>query len=106
MLPNVVVAISCWYERHCDVLREVHSPLVVFCLTIKSFCFFFLIAFACMICLNDVFLRNSMSGVALNTSPNVLLMSNICQCLLIYFLTFTKFGLFVRENAITCFSVI
>ena len=50
-----------------------------------------------MICLNDVFLRKSMTGVALNTSPNVLL---------IVYLMFTKVGLFVTENGITFFGTV
>ena len=56
-----------------------------------------------MICLNDVFLRKAMTGVALNTFPNVLLIFNICQCLLIIYLMFGKVGLYVTENGFTFF---
>ena len=73
MLPNVAVAIICEHERHYEVLHGVHSSLVVFFLTLRSF-WFSLIVFTSVICLNDVFLRNSKTGVALNTSPKVLLM--------------------------------
>ena len=52
---------------------------------------------------NDVFLRKAMTGVALNTFPNVLLIFNICQCLLMISLIFGKIGLYVTENGITFF---
>ena len=62
-----------------------------------------LIVFEPMICLNDVFLRKAVIGVALNTFPNLLLISNICQCLLINFVEFGKIGLYVTKNGITIF---
>ena len=57
-----------------------------------------------MLCLNDVFLRKSMTGVALITFPNVLLIFNICQCLLIISLIFGNVLLYVTENGITIFG--
>ena len=102
ILSNVVTAIICWYDRYRDVLHGIHSPLVTFCLTFRSFCLW-LIVFAPMICLDDVFLRKAMTGVALNTFLNVLLIFNICQCLLINCLIFDKVGLYVTENGITFF---
>ena len=42
----------------------------------------------------------AMTGVALNTLPNVLLIFNICQCLIIS-LIFGKVGLYVTKNGIT-----
>ena len=59
--------------------------------------------FVPMISLNDVFLRKAITGVALNTFANVLLIFNICQCLLIISLIFGKIGLYVTENGITIF---
>ena len=53
-LANIVVATICWLERHRDVLHGMHSPLVAFCLTFRSF-WLSLIVFLSMICLNDVF---------------------------------------------------
>ena len=45
-----------------------------------------------------------MTGVALNAFPNVLLLIvNICQCLLMISLIFGKVGLYVTENGITFF---
>ena len=44
-----------------------------------------------------------MIGVALNIFPNVLLIFNICQCLLIISLIFGKVALYVTENGITFF---
>ena len=38
VLSNVLVAIICWCERHCDVLHGMHSPLVAFHLTFRRFC--------------------------------------------------------------------
>ena len=58
-----------------------------------------------MICLNDAFLRTAVTGVALNTFPNVLLIFNIYLCLLIVSLIFGKVGLYVRENGITFFHI-
>ena len=89
-------------HMHRDVLHGMHSPLVAFCLTFSSF-WLCLIVFVPMICLNDVFLRKAMTGVALNTFPNVLLIFNICQCLLIISLIFGKVGLYVTENGIMFF---
>ena len=56
-----------------------------------------------MISLNDVFLRKVMTVGALNTFPNVLLIFDICQCLLIIFPIFGKVGLYVTENGIRFF---
>ena len=61
-----------------------------------------MIVFVPMICLNDVFLWKAMTGVALNTFPNVSLMFNIYQCSLIIYLIFGKAGLYVTENRIAC----
>ena len=41
-----------------------------------------------------------MTGVALNTFPNIFLIYNICQCLFIIYLIFSKGGLYVTENGI------
>ena len=59
--------------------------------------------FVAMISLNDVFLRKVMTVGALNTFPNVLLIFDICQCLLIIFPIFGKVGLYVTENGIRIF---
>ena len=75
VLSNVVVAIICWHERHCDVLHEMNFLLVAFCLTL------YLIVFLPMICFKDVFLQKAMTDVTLNKFPNVLLIFNICQYL-------------------------
>ena len=45
----------------------------------------------------------SMTGVALNTSQNILLVFNIRHFLLIISLIFGKVGLYVTENEITFF---
>ena len=45
----------------------------------------------------DVFLQNTITGVVLNASPKVLLMFNICQCIV---------GLYVAENGITFFRTV
>ena len=107
MLWNILFAIICWHERHCDVLRGMHSSLITFCLTFRSV-WLWLIAFAPMTCLNDVFLKKAMIGVALKKFPNVLLIFNISQCLLIISLIFvtcyllfdiwSKVWLYVTEN--------
>ena len=102
VLANVVVAIICWHKRYRHVLHGIHSPLVAFCLAFRSF-WLSLIVFVPLICLNDVFLRKAMTGVALNVFPNVLLIFNICQCLLMISLIFSKIGLYVTENGITFF---
>ena len=99
MLENVVVEIICWHEKHRNVLHEMRSSLVTFCLVFRRFCLP-PIVFVPMICLNDVFLRKVMAGVALNTFPNVLLIFNICQCLLMIFLIFGKVVPYVTENGI------
>ena len=57
-----------------------------------------------MICLKDVYLRKAMTGVALNTFPNVLLIFNVCQCLLIVSMILGIVELYVTENAITFLS--
>ena len=97
VLSNVVIALICWHDRHRDVLHGMHSPLVTFSLTFESV-WLCLIVFVPMICLNDVFLRKAMTGIALNLFPNVLLKFNVCQCLLIISLIFVKVGLHVIEN--------
>ena len=56
-----------------------------------------------MICLSDVFLRKGITGAALNTFPNVLLIFNKCQCLLTIYLIFSKVELCVTENGIKFF---
>ena len=56
-----------------------------------------------MTCLNYVLLGKAVTGVALNTFPNVLLIFNICQYLSIISLIFGKLGLYVTENGITFF---
>ena len=78
VLPNVVVAVTCWHKRHRDLLQGIHPPLVAFCLTFRSssLC---LIVFIPTICLNGVFLRKAMTDVTLNTSPNVLLIFNVIE---------------------------
>ena len=58
-----------------------------------------LIVFATIICLNDVFLGKTVTGV----TSNVLLIFNKCQCLLIISLIFGKVGLYVTENEILFF---
>ena len=98
---NVVTAI-CWHEKHPDLLRGMHSPLVAFSLTFRSFSLS-LTVFVPMICLNDVFLLKAMTGVALNAFPNVLLTFNICQCLSLTSLIFSKVGLHATENGIMFF---
>ena len=102
MLSNVLVVISCWHERHRDVLHGMHSPLATFCLTFKYF-WLWLMVIVPIICLKDVFLRKVMTGVALNTFRNVLLIFDICQCLLIISLMFGKVELYVTKNGITFF---
>ena len=57
-----------------------------------------------MICLKDVFLRKAITGVGLNTFPNVLLIFNIFPCLLIIYLIFGKVGLNVNKNGIKLIS--
>ena len=79
-----------------------HSPLVTFYLTFRSF-WLCLIVFVPIICLNDVFMRKAMTSVALNTFLTVLLIFNICQCLLIISLIFGKVGVYVTENGIKFF---
>ena len=53
--------------------------------------------FVPMICHDDVFLQKATTGVALNTIPNVLLIFNTCQCLLIISLIFGKVRLYVPK---------
>ena len=90
------------YERHRDVVHEMHSSLVTYCLTLRSF-WLWLIVIVPIICLSDVFLRKAMTAVALNPFPNVLLIFNICQCLLIIFLWYLLKLDYVTENGITFF---
>ena len=47
-----------------------------------------------------------MTGVALNTFPNVLLIFNLCQCLLITYLISGKVGLYVTDNRIAFFRTV
>lgn len=56
---------------------------------------------ASILCLNDVFLRKSMTVVTLNTSVNVLLIFNKYQRLLMISLIFCKVELYVTQNEIT-----
>ena len=97
---KVLVAITCWYKRNRDVLYEIHSPLATFCLTFRKF-WLCLIVFVQKIYFKDVFLRKAMTDVALNTFSNILLIFNICQCLSIVSLMFSKVGLHVTENGIS-----
>ena len=53
-----------------------------------------------LIYLNDVFLRKAVTGAALNTFPNVLLIFHMCQCLLIISLVFGKVGLYFTETGV------
>lgn len=78
VLPNVVVAVTCWHKRHRDLLQGMHSPLVAFYLTFRSssLC---LIVFLPTICLNGVFLRKAVTDVTLNTSPNISLIFNVIE---------------------------
>ena len=71
-------------------------------LTFRSF-WLWLIVSVPIICLNDVLLWKTLTGVALNTFPNVLLIFNICQFLLITFLMFGNIRLYLTENGITFF---
>ena len=50
-----------------------------------------------LIYLNDVFLRKAVTGAALNTFLNVLLIFYICKCLIIS-LVFGTVGLYVTET--------
>ena len=85
VLSNVVVAIICWDERHRDVLHGMHfSSFSHILFDLQKF----LVGSECMVLFKDVFLRKDKTGVALNTFPNVLLIFNICQCLLVYSLIF------------------
>ena len=102
VLANVVVAIICRHEKHRDVLHWVYFRLVAFYLTFRSF-WSSLIVFLPIICLNDVFLRKAMTGVALDTFPNVLLIFNICHCLLMISLIFGKAVLYVTGNGTAFF---
>ena len=99
-LANVVVAVICWHERHCDVLHGIHSPLIAFCFTWRSF-WLSLIVFVPISYLSKVFLRKTLTGVTLNTFPNLLLIFNICKCLLMISLIFCKIGLYASKNEVT-----
>ena len=85
VLSNVVVAIICWDERHRDVLHGTHFPSFSHILFVLQK---FLVGSEWIILFKDVFLQKDKTGVALNTFPNVLLIFNICQCLLVYSLIF------------------
>ena len=56
--------------------------------------------------LNNVFLWKDMTGVGLNTFPNVLLMFNICQYLLMISLLFGKVGLGFRLQLVKSLVII
>ena len=101
VLPNIVVAITCWQQSHGDSLWGVHSPSVSFGVFFINFRLP-LVVFAPMICLNDVFLRNAITVVVLNTSPNVLSMFDICQCFLISSLIFKSLD-FMLPKMKLCF---
>ena len=101
LLSNVAFAIIPGHERHRDVLYIMHSPLVAFYLTFRSF-WLWLIVFIAMICLNDVCLRKAMTGVALNIYW-YLIYINILKWLLVIFLIFGKVQLYVTENRIMFF---
>ena len=79
----------CWHVSHRDVLHWMHTSLVKFCLTFRSF-WLWLTVFVTMICLNDVFFCKAITVVALIAFPNVLLIFNIYQCSLIIYLIFGK----------------
>ena len=53
-----------------------------------------------LIYLNDLFLRKAVTGAALNTFPNVLLIFHMCHCLLIISLVFGKVGLYATETGV------
>ena len=78
VLSNVAVGIICWNERDGDVLHRMHSFLITFFLTFRNFCLCVII-FVPTIFVNDMLLREALSGVAQNTFPNVLLDFNISQ---------------------------
>ena len=82
--PNVVFAITCWREINYLVLCGVHSPLVVFCLTLRSF-WCSMIVLTPIISINDILIRN------------VLVIFNISQSLLKIFLIFGKIGLYITN---------
>ena len=89
VLSNDVVAIIYCRERHHRIFQGVHSSKVAFCLTFRSFCLS-LVVCTPMIYLNNVFLRNAIIRLFFNSSLNVLLISSICQQLLIIYLRFAK----------------
>ena len=105
VLENAIIAIICWYGRHHDALHGTNSPLVAIFLNFRSF-WLSLIVFVSMICLSDAFFKKAMTGIALNTFPNVLLIFNICQCLLMISLIFGKVGLYVTKNGNTFFRTV
>ena len=92
VLPNVLVAITFSHEKHRNVFRGIYSHFLTFYLTFRSF-WLSLIVFAPIVCLNDVYLQKDMIAVVLNPSLNVLLIFNMCQCLLIISLIFGIIGL-------------
>ena len=59
-----------------------------------------------MIYLNDEFLWNAITGVALNTSQNVLLVFIVYHYLLIISLVFDKAGLYVTKKEIMFSSTV
>lgn len=65
-----------------------------------------LIVFAPMIYLNDEFLWNAITGVALNTSQNVLLVFIVYHYLLIISLVLDKAGLYVTKKEIMFSSTV
>ena len=92
VLSNVVVVIICWHERHCDLWSAFSFSCILLNFRNSWLC---LIIFLYIICLNELFWRKAMTGVALNTFPNVLFILNICQCLLI--ISLINFGKDGRE---------
>ena len=56
-----------------------------------------------VICINDLLLLNAITNVAMNLSPNAILVFNICHCLLTISLIFAKVGLYFTENSLMFF---
>lgn len=109
VLQVILVAIARWHERHGDVIRGVHFNLVKFSYILIILQRF--LVFYDSVCtdylyqqhINNILLQNTITDVALNTSPNVLLRFNICQFFVIIYLIFAKVGPYVTKNRITFF---
>lgn len=84
------------------ITHGMHSQFVTFSLTFRSF-WLSLIVFETIACLKDVYLRKAMIVVALNASLNVLLIFNVCHCLLIISLKFSIVGLLCYHRWIYIF---